>query len=43
MKKILLTVCIGGMLAFVACHREQKSTAAQIKSANAVALPGQNR
>jgi hypothetical protein len=26
MKKLLLTVFIGGMLAFVACHREQKGT-----------------
>ncbi len=26
MKKVLLFICIGGMLAFVACHREQQPT-----------------
>ncbi len=35
--------CIGGMLAFVACHREQKSTAAQAKNANVVVPSGQHR
>jgi hypothetical protein len=43
MKKLLLVVCIGGMLAFVACHREQKGKSTSAPQPISVVTPAQTR